>query len=276
MLTEWILRSHINNHSSSTMAFVVFSVTGCFYFKGTNKRGHVCLLGCLWFCLLGSWISFFDFGGKNIVTCYYGEMQKQYSSKILRYSRNYYNHYNCFNNDSCFEIVSNVSKEQYVDSLNNAVLVSSNGHILKNGLYSTGKQKYKYPVIFQRGYVEIGNDSYEFARYSPNIVYDNYGFNLVYIAIRINNNTFAGTTINGTIIEIDAPHNNNDTILVYSNINPRFFDGWHICNDSLLTTNNISTINEDGYGFIFGGSIYAKGETEKYWNIVEQYKLRNK
>lgn len=275
MITEWVLRSHLNNHSSSIMAFVVFAVTGCFYFKGMNKNGHVCLLGCLWLCLLGSWISFFDFGGKNIVTCYYGEIQKQYSSKILRFSRNYYNQYNCFNNDTCFEIASKVDREQYVDSLNNCVLVSLNGLILKNGLDSADKQKYKYPVAFQRGYVETGNDSYEFARYSPNIEYDNYGFNLVYIAIRNNNNTFAGTSIKGTKIEIDAPQKNNDTILIYSNINPRFFDGWHICNDSISTTNNIFKIIKDGYGFIFRGTIYTKGETEKYWNIIEQCKLRN-
>jgi len=65
-----------------------------------------------------------------------------------------------------------------------------------------------------------------------------------------------------------------DTFLVYSNINPKFFDGWHVCHDSLCTPENFSKISEGGYGYIFRGRIYSKDETEKYWNIIEQYKLR--
>ena len=33
-------------------------------------------------------------------------------------------------------------------------------------------------------------------------------------------------------------------------------------------------MKDPGYGYIFRGKIYSAAETEKYWNIIEQYQLR--
>ncbi|MBQ3616986.1 MAG: hypothetical protein II939_02325 [Bacteroidales bacterium] len=37
---------------------------------------------------------------------------------------------------------------------------------------------------------------------------------------------------------------------------------------------NIVKIDSAGYGYLFRGKIYSAAETETYWDIIEQYKLR--
>ncbi len=131
--------------------------------------------------------------------------------------------------------------------------------------------KYSYPVYY-RNDEEIGNDSYEYAISEHDIAYKNFGFNIVQFATSVDNNTIVVTKLNGEKCYIPKKNNTTDTFLVYSNINPEFYDGWHVHSHS---TKNIAKIKESGYGYLFRGKIYSAAETEKYWNIIEQYKLRN-
>ncbi len=135
-------------------------------------------------------------------------------------------------------------------------------------------EKYKYPVNFIMDSVELGNDSYEYAKYERDIAYNNFGLNIVQIANTLNDDEISFMKLNGISETIKCRNNGTDTFLVYSNINPKFFDGWHVCPDSISTPENFAKIEEGGYGYIFRGKIYSKEETEKYWNIIEQYKLR--
>ncbi|MDD6002418.1 MAG: hypothetical protein PUC50_09565 [Bacteroidales bacterium] len=132
-------------------------------------------------------------------------------------------------------------------------------------------EKYKYPVKIINKEVELGNDSYEYAKYERDIAYKYYGLNIVQIATSYDNNTIVFTKLNGEKDFISKKNNPTDTFLVYSNINPEFYDGWHIHSHS---TKNIAKVKESGYGYLFRGKIYSAAETEKYWNIIEQYKLR--
>ncbi|MBO7599077.1 MAG: hypothetical protein J6T70_18745 [Bacteroidales bacterium] len=139
-------------------------------------------------------------------------------------------------------------------------------------------EKYKYPVKIINKEVELGNDSYEYAKYERDIAYKYYGLNIVLKAHR-GEYGFAsvyffnqGTKTIGVTEEMKKYPEND--FLVYSNINPDFFDGWHLCPDSICTQEIISNIDSAGYGYLFRGKIYSAAETEKYWNIIEQYKLR--
>ena len=136
-------------------------------------------------------------------------------------------------------------------------------------------EKYKYPVKTINRNVELGNDSYEYAKYERDIAYKYYGLNIVQIAYPTTPNILYVTKLTGDKYYIKQDNNETDLYLAYSNINPDFYDGWHICHDSLCTPENISKVDSAGYGYIFRGKIYSAAETEKYWNIIEQYKLRN-
>ena len=133
-------------------------------------------------------------------------------------------------------------------------------------------EKFNYPVTVINRDIELGNDSYEYAKYERDIAYKYYGLNIVQIATSYDNNTIVFTKLNGEKDFISKKNNPTDTFLVYSNINPDFYDGWHIHSHS---TKNIAKVKESGYGYLFRGKIYSAAETEKYWNIIEQYKLRN-
>lgn len=165
--------------------------------------------------------------------------------------------YNCYKNDTLLVCV-----RQEKSSI-------ANGNPTKGDL-----EKYTFPVPSNSTFVDLGNDSYEYAKYERDIAYKNFGLNIVQVAKSFDSNIIYFTKLNGEKFYIKEPNGGNDTFLVYSNINPKFFDGWHICNDSLCTPENFTKIEEDGYGYIFRGKIYSKDETEKCWNIIEQYKLR--
>lgn len=146
-------------------------------------------------------------------------------------------------------------------------------HLYKDDYVSTKDiEKFKYPVTVINRDIELGNDSYEYAKYERDIAYKYYGLNIVQIATSYDNNTIVFTKLNGEKDFISKKNNPTDTFLVYSNINPDFYDGWHIHSHS---TKNIAKVKESGYGYLFRGKIYSAAETEKYWNIIEQYKLRN-
>lgn len=129
--------------------------------------------------------------------------------------------------------------------------------------------KYSNAVYF-RDDEEIGNDSYEYALCEHDITYKNFGFNIVQIATPIDNETIVVTKLNGEKDYIHKKNNTTDTFLVYSNINPEFYDGWHIC-PGTRSKKNIAKIDSSGYGYLFRGKIYSAAETEKNWNLIEKY-----
>ena len=157
-------------------------------------------------------------------------------------------------------------------------VVSPDGKVLEEKVDFERIKKYTNSVLYGRlKYVETGNNSYEYAKYERDIAFKNFGFNLVFTTVDV-----------GDLLEMswfnrgskylkktsDLKEYKQDTFLVYSNINPDFYNGWHICPDSLCTTENIAKVDSAGYGYLFRGKIYSAAETEKYWNIIEQYKLR--
>lgn len=135
-------------------------------------------------------------------------------------------------------------------------------------------EKYKYPVKTINKNYELGNDSYEYAKYEPDIVYKYYGFNIVQPTVSVDSNLIYVEQLNDDKFYIRQKNHPTDTLLVYTNINPEFNTGWHICPDSLCTSENFDKVMDGGYGYLFRGKIYSKDETEQYWNLIEQYKLR--
>ena len=211
----------------------------------------------------------------DIINCYYGEKinQRKSGGRIV----NYEYIYNCFDQDTTFLNNSDVTVGTFYsnDDRYNRVLLSKGSYISRIGLQTIDKEKYRYHSLLQYGYNELGNDSYEYALFEPFIVYEHYGLNIVYSSTKQKNDSIIWTTIFEDQKGFFVPDNNQISFLVYSNINPDFYDGWHICPDSLCTPENIAKVDSAGYGYIFRGKIYSAAETEKYWNIIEQYKLRH-
>lgn len=210
----------------------------------------------------------------NNIKCYYGEKINQRKSGGRVVSFDFI--YNCFDQDSIFQKNCDVTATTFYskDIQYNKVLLSDESYISRIGLLSIDKEKYRYHSLFHYGYKELGNDSYEYALFEPFIVYEHYGINIVYSSIKQQNDSIIWTTILGNQNGFVVSNDYRDTFLVYSNINPNFSDGWHICPDSLCTPENIAKIDSSGYGYLFRGKIYSAAETEKYWNIINQYKKR--
>ena len=168
--------------------------------------------------------------------------------------------------------------EPYKGSYGDFLLIyvqNNQGWIISDKPSTIDFEKYKYPVSCISKEIEIGNDSYEYAKYSPDVAYNSFGLNIVLTASTYDSSYVSFYDLKNKIQYIGRNKSNLDTILVYSNINPEFYTGWHICPDSLCTSENYDKVLEGGYGYLFRGKIYSKEETEKYWNIIEQYKLRN-
>ncbi len=211
--------------------------------------------------------------GYFVVASYYGKT----GSRTNRFIYNYI--------DVCGDLQRafiNVSYDKYCSTMypeqDQSGIIKSIIYITENDCYihkekPTVKdiEKYNYPVTVINRDFELGNDSYEYAKYERDIAYKYYGLNIVQIATSYDNNTIVFTKLNGEKDFISKKNNPTDTFLVYSNINPEFYDGWHIHSHS---TKNIAKVKESGYGYLFRGKIYSAAETEKYWNIIEQYKLR--
>ena len=213
-----------------------------------------------------------DYG--QIYTCVFKSKSGNHGAERLNYS--YYD------NDSKWHYISiraNYDKyrKKYEPHTSKAIIYISNdaGFIIEDNPSELDLEKYKYPVKTINKNYELGNDSYEYARYERDIAYKNYGFNIVQIAYPTTPNILYVTKLTGDKYYIKKDNNETDLYLAYSNINPDFYDGWHICPDSLCTTENIAKVDSAGYGYLFRGKIYSAAETEKYWDIIEQYKLRN-
>jgi len=153
-------------------------------------------------------------------------------------------------------------------------VTNRNADLINQNPTEADLEKYKYPVKTINKNYELGNDSYEYAKYERDITYKNYGFNLVHIGVPIDRNKISVSKIDGTKFTMFKSNNLNDTFLVYTNINPEFNTGWHICPKRLCTSINFNKVLKGGYGYLFRDKIYSKEETEKYWNLIEQYKLR--
>lgn len=198
--------------------------------------------------------------------------------KILGYRRgpNYYLYYYYKDNNDVEQVAEiKVDKEIFnssrFDTLQVAIITSA--YFQKTQPNSFDIKKHIHPVLFATKEVELGNDSYEYAIYEPMRAYENFGLNIVYKSQR----TDAKYIYFYDILKNEQKIEDNtirDTFLVYSNINPKYFDGWHICSEKITTPENIAKIDSAGYGYLFRGKIYSAAETEKYWNIIEQYKLR--
>lgn len=188
----------------------------------------------------------------------------------------YYLYYSYYDNNNVeqeakIRVDEDVFNSDRFDTLQVAIITLA--YFRKTQLNSIDIKKHTYPVRFATKEEELGNDSYEYAIYEPMRAYDNFGLNIVYKSHK----TDAKYIYFYDILKNEQKIEDNtirDTFLVYSNINPDFNDGWHICADSLCTPENIAKIDSAGYGYLFRGKIYSKEETEKYWNIIEQYKLR--
>ncbi|MBR4265099.1 MAG: hypothetical protein IKQ46_03495 [Bacteroidales bacterium] len=218
-----------------------------------------------------------------IIFYYLVRNQSVYSFKCIGYFNydiyaHYHYNYNLFYYDEN-QVCHNVSiVENQPNKENNVCFIiyvnGEDNQIVNQQPTSIDLEKYKYPVPCISKNIEVGNDSYEYAKYSPDIAYNSFGLNIVLTASTYDSSYISFYDLKNKIQYIGRNKSNLDTILVYSNINPEFYTGWHICPDSLCTSENYDKVLEGGYGYLFRGKIYSKEETEKYWNIIEQYKLR--
>jgi len=218
-----------------------------------------------------------------IIFYYFKRNESQYGLKCIGYfSYDIYVHhhynYNLFyydENQLCHKITI-VQTQPNKDS--NACFIiyvnGENSQILYRPITSIDFEKYKYPVSCISKEIEIGNDSYEYAKYSPDVAYNSFGLNVVLKASVYDSTYVSFYDLNYKIQYIGRNKSKLDTLLVYTNINPEFNTGWHICPDSLCTSENFDKVMDGGYGYLFRGKIYSKHETEQYWNLIEQYKLR--
>ncbi len=200
---------------------------------------------------------------------------KNYSTSHTKGGHYYYVYTYSFNEkiDSAYIEVSKEVFNSVVDTMDRVIMRGTHS-FYKMNLSAYDIEKYSYPVKFAcNAEEELGNDSYEYAIYEPMRAYDNFGLNIVYKSHK----TDAKYIYFYDILKNEQKIEDNtirDTFLVYSNINPKYFDGWHICSEKITTPENIAKIDSAGYGYLFRGKIYSAAETEKYWNIIEQYKLR--
>jgi hypothetical protein len=197
---------------------------------------------------------------------------------LKSYSYSYYYDVVYYDYKNTRHCISDPHREPYRGKIGDCFLIfaqNDHGRIISTKPTLIDLEKYKYPVPCISKNIEVGNDSYEYAKYSPDIAYNSFGLNIVLKASTYDSSYISFYDLKNKIQYIGRNKSNMDTILVYFNINPEFYTGWHICPDSLCTSENYDKVLEGGYGYLFRGKIYSKEETEKYWNIIEQYKLRN-
>ncbi len=220
----------------------------------------------------------FDKRENQVYKGYFGVLEKKECSGVGG-KRVFWFYYKCEDVDSSFVKQIEVLPGEYESSNIGSYYAIIDPHfgLIKNNVSSDLRNKYEHFVLYGRNQIEeLGNNSYEYAKYEQEIAYKNYGFNLVFKSHKSIDGIEVKLFDKGTKhIELKTTFEEKDTFLVYSNINPDFYDGWHICPDSLCTPENISKVDSAGYGYLFRGKIYSAAETEKYWNIIEQYKLRN-
>ncbi len=235
----------------------------------------------LWICFLIT-ILYYHERSDNKSYAYFAELISKHIS-TGRSSKSYVFTYNLRSADTSFIENVIVESERYNKSDDYKYVLIDNtfwSKMIGKNLSENDTALYKNPILFKNKFdIELGNDSYEYAKFAPYNVYHNFGLSLVFVGWKSNTACveiifFDGGTkfIN---LSLEKESVKQDTFLVYSNINPNFSDGWHICSDSLCTPENIAKVDSAGYGYLFRGKIYSAAETEKYWNIIEQYKLRN-
>ncbi|MCQ2976124.1 MAG: hypothetical protein MJ211_15090, partial [Bacteroidales bacterium] len=101
---------------------------------------------------------------------------------------------------------------------------------------------------------------------------ENFGLNVVVKSSKVDENYIYYYNLKGEYLKTKRNDLQQDSFLIYSNINPKFFDGWHVLSKSDTDSVAFSKVSEGGYGYIFRGKVYSKYETEQYWNIIDQYK----
>lgn len=170
--------------------------------------------------------------------------------------------------------ISSNDKHPFPDSLR-YVLINKDGDIIKYNLSEFDTIKYAYPMeIMSKRFEECGNNSYEYAIYKPEIVYNNYGFNLVFLGRKKDENHISVLLGDGLETTIVLKTQYSNLFLLYRNINPGYYDGWHICDKSVQNATEIEKISSNYYGYYFQGKVYAKDEVEPYLDIPTNYKNR--
>ncbi len=275
----------ILNASDNTIALIIWSIVSCcLIFLFVRKRiDNNLSLFCFLFLIVMMNVGLYEQYDKKSVT----DKENDYSVVVGQFVRkdyvayksgtDYYAYYKLFGNHSIEKIP--ITKDEYYNTdFEGLSLISIHPNlIVKRNINEVDKIKYSFPVKYniKLDTIEIGNNSYEYFISNPFTSYLNFGVNVVFGAVA-NDHTLS---IHSDLLhkEVEFPHFDiilRDSLFIYSNINPDFYDGWHICPDSLCTPENIAKVDSSGYGYLFRGKIYSAAETEKYWNIIEQYKLR--
>ncbi len=290
IITLWLFFFDYNEVLQYIIEFGTIIYLGMFAFfnlsEPYNKTSILLLLFGILFIIVIFFIPHLDLN-TNFEKQYQGYLGSLIKTGNYHRSSGVYLRYKCgdknrtFTRDVSAPYGYNDNADDYriVRDLKYAV-ISIDGKMLEVKISPSQIKKYTNSVLYARKrFVELGNDSYEYAKYERDITFKNYGFNLVFKAYK-NDTEYAELSF----FERDIKHLKlsqemktlpDGEFLVYTNINPDIYDGWHVCPDSLCTSENYDKVLEGGYGYLFRGKIYSKEETEKYWNIIEQYKLRN-
>ncbi len=166
------------------------------------------------------------------------------------------------------------NKHPLPDSLR-YVLINKDGDIIKYNLAECDTIKYAYPIeIMNKRHEECGNNTFVYAMSCPDIFYNNYGYNLVFLGRKIDDNHISVILDDGFETTIEMKTHYSNPFLLFRNINPDYYDGWHICDQSVQNATVINNILSNYYGYYFQGKVYSKDVVEPYLDIPTNYKNR--
>lgn len=276
----------ILNGNNNLLLLIIWSIVSCafiyFYIRKriTNNFSLFCFLFLIVIMNVGLCVKYDDNSLTNKEFDYSVVVGQFVSKDYIAYKSgtDYYAYFKILGTHSQEKIP--ITKEEYYNTnFEGYSLISIHPYkIIKKNINEVDRIKNLYPVKYSTKLdtQEIGNNSYEYFISNPFTSYLHFGTNIVFWA-EVKDHTLS---IHSDILNKEVEFSHFDIILrdssfIYSNINPDFFDGWHLCPDSIYTIENIAKVKESGYGYLFRGKIYSAAETEKYWNIIEQYKLRN-
>lgn len=273
LLIGWILFAFVGYHNPNVftyfMVFLTLLVVGliitcCSQPESRIRTFPILILICIVYFSLHR---FESFAIQKQCRGFYGELK----SKCLIYG-GIQLIYRCIDKDSSFEKEIKVPIELYNTIGDYPVILSSSGDIIESNLDSNLAEKYRNGIIYINfGIGEYGNKTIEYAQYERDIVYKHYGFNLVFKAVQVNPNTVKVFLGDGKFHLITMNNVEDDSFLVYCNINPLLFDGWHLYKTPFNNTINMSVVEKDDYCYLFNNILYSKDTIERRWNIINNY-----
>ena len=263
LIFNWVNISPMLSFLVLTISFVYWSVV---LWKGLKHLyvSRFMALIILFLVIMFTFWKYKDFYTKSVCQGYYGELFKK---ELV--GSNYKLYYKCVSKDTAFNHCIEMPADSYLSISDNPIILSSVGDIIDTNYNYHLVEKFSYPVEYHTMQIhEIGNNTYEYALFERDNYFRNFGFNIVFKASRIDKDHILVSFFENEGIIVKMTTDQDWMFLVYCNINPDYFDGWHILKEYNGTSQDVWN---GGYAYLFHNTIYSRFTMESNWDILNNY-----